>query len=429
MPRHRYNSRLMKSRASALLRWLLLLAVGTALALIAWQVTLRLLRPDLTVTTVVEAPVVQAFYATGTLLPEREYPIKSNNNGIITQVFVDKGDQLKIGQPLAIVYEDAVQFRFEQAQAELDEKKKLADEKTSPILQEIDARAAAAADILQIAKNEELRLRRLMETNGAARVEWERALDRVKTFAGEVEALKAQRKTRLIELQKDQAVAESALKIAQWNLDRQTIRSPLDNAAVLDRPMPVGTRVNANDHIMQIADVRPDHLVMRAAVDEEDKIHVKPGQLVRMTLYSFPDRALEGRVKKIYDKADADRRTFEIDISMIEKDERYSAGMTGELAFVIAAKDKALVVPSQAVQNGKVWIVRDGALHSADVKIGLASIERVEILAGLTPTDRVVLSPLENPQEGQRVRTTFLDPTTAANLNKPKQEKAFQSFN
>src|SRR5688572_26490700 len=237
----RYNSRRMKPRAAVLVRWLVLFAVATVLPLVAWQVAVRWLRPQVTVTTVVEAPVVQAFYASGTRLPEREYPIKSNNNGIITQVLVDKGDHVRKDQALAVVHEDSVQFRFEQSQAELDQARKLADEKNSPVLQEIDARAGAAAEILQIAKNEELRLRRLMETEGAARVEWERALDRVKTMASEVEALKAQRKTRLIELQKDQTIAESALKIAQWNLDRQTIKSPIDNATVLDRPMPVGT--------------------------------------------------------------------------------------------------------------------------------------------------------------------------------------------
>ena len=425
----RYNSRLMKSRAAALLRWLVLLAIGTVLALVAWQVVLRLTRPSVTITTPVQAPVIQAFYATGTLLPEREYPIKANNNGIITEVLVDKGDRVKKDQPLAIVHEDSVQFRFQQAIAELDEKKKLADEKNSPILQEFDAKITATSEILQIARNEELRLRRLMETNGAARTEWERALDRVKTFGGEVESLKAQRKTRLIELQKDQSVAEAALKIAQWNLDRQTIKSPLDNATVLDRPIPIGTRLSANDHIMTLADVRPEKLIMRAAVDEEDKIHVKPNQLVRMTLYSFPHRAIEGRVKKIYDKADADRRTFEVDVAMSEMDERYSAGMTGELAFVIAEKAAAMVVPSQAVQAGRVWVVRDGALRAAEVRLGLGSLERTEILSGLSSTDQIVISPLTNPEAGQRVRTTFLDPTTAANLNKPKQEKAFQSFN
>ena len=39
-----------------------------------------------------------------------------------------------------------------------------------------------------------------------------------------------------------------------------------------------------------------------------------------------------------------------------EPDDRLSPGMTGELAFVMDAKDKAMVVPSQALQGGAIYI-------------------------------------------------------------------------
>ena len=70
-------------------------------------------------------------------------------------------------------------------------------------------------------------------------------------------------------------------------------------------------------------------------------VYVKEGQMVRMTLYAYAGRTFEGRVKKIYDKADADRRTFEVDVDMVEKEPTFSAGMTGELAFVMAEKASA----------------------------------------------------------------------------------------
>ena len=56
-------------------------------------------------------------------------------------------------------------------------------------------------------------------------------------------------------------------------------------------------------------------------------------------------------------------------------------------------------------------------------------IERVEVISGLSAQDEVVISPLDSPADGKRVRTQFMDPTAAANLNKPKVEKAFQAFN
>jgi multidrug efflux pump subunit AcrA (membrane-fusion protein) len=419
-----------RRRAIALVRWVLILAALAGAGVLASRPILQWLRPLVSVTHVVQGPVVQAFYATGTLLPEREYPIKSNNPGFITEVLVDKGDHVTKNQPLAIVDEDSVQFHFDQAKAERDLKQKMADEKISPALHELDARITAYTELLEIARREQKRVAGLLEKSASSAADLDRALDRVKTIWAEVEQAKYQRSTKKLDLDKDLEVAEAALKIARWNQDRQTIRSPIDNAVVLDRPATLSTRVAVNDHLMQIADVRPEKLIMRAAVDEEDKAYVKPGQTVRMTLYAFPGRNFQGKVKKIYDKADADRRTFEVDVEMADKSDAFAAGMTGELAFIVAEKDRAAVIPSQAVQSGRVWLVRDGLLQPADVRLGLKSIERVEVLSGLQNADLVVISAADGFQAGWRVRTKFVDPSEAAAVNKPKvSENPFKGFN
>ena len=418
----------MSRKAFALLRWIVVPIVLLAIAVVLWQVVVRFTRPLVTVTTLVEAPVVQAFYATGTLLPEREYPVKANNPGLLTEVLVDKGDHVKKDQPLAVVVEDSVQYKFEQAKAERDQRTKLADDKSSPVLAEFEARISAMQEVLEIALREQKRFATMMEQGVGGEAEFNRATDRVKLVWADLQGLKAQRQERKIGLDKDLEVAEAALRIAQWNLDRQTIRAPIAGT-VLDRPATVGTRLAVNDPIMLIADVRPEQLIMRAAVDEEDKTFVRPGQTVRMVLYAFANRSFTGTVKKIYDKADPERRTFEIDIDMTEKDPAYSAGMTGELAFIISEKQKTTVIPAQAVQSDEVWLVRDGTLTKADVRLGLSSIDRTEVLSGLGKDDLVVISPISTLKEGQRVRTNNVDPTAAANLNKPKQEQTFTRFN
>src|SRR3954464_9982085 len=136
----------MKRRAAAFIRWVVTLAILAAVGAIGSQVLYAVLRPKLTVTHPVDAPVVQAFYATGTLMAEREYAIKANAPGYVSEVRVDKGDRVTRDQPLAFVVEDAVQQKFDQAKAEHDQKAKLADEKSSPVLQEYDARIAAFTD-------------------------------------------------------------------------------------------------------------------------------------------------------------------------------------------------------------------------------------------------------------------------------------------
>lgn len=420
---------MIRKRAGALIRWITILAVLIAVVAIGGQLGLVWLRPQVTVTTAVQGPVVQAFYATGTLLPEHEYPIKANNPGFLTEVLVDKGDVVKKNQPLAIVHEDAVQYRFDQAQAERQQKAALADESTSPVLAEYDARLKSTQALLDIALREQKRTTQMIEANAATQADLDRAMDRVKTLAGEVDQFVAQKAAKKLELQRDLDVADAALKISQWNMERQTIRSPIDGV-VLDRPLTIGTRVAVNDHIMQVANVRPENLVMRAAVDEEDRTQVHEGQPVRISLYSFPNRIFEATVKKVYDKADPDRRTFEVDVRMNEPNPNFAAGMTGELAFIIDQKPVATVIPSQAVQAGNVWVVRDGQLARADVKLGLWSVERTEVVSGCEADARVVISPVAEMQPGQHVRTVFVDPVAAANLNKPKETTGgFRGFN
>ena len=108
---------------------------------------------------------------------------------------------------------------------------------------------------------------------------------------------------------------------------------------------------------------------MRAQVDEEDRTNLRDGQKVIVTLYSFPGRPFSGSVYKIYPQADADRRTFEVDVKLIDPESSMAPGMTGELAFEVASKPVAMVVPAQAVQSGVVWVVRDQKLAKSAAQV------------------------------------------------------------
>jgi HlyD family secretion protein len=417
-----------RRRAQSTAKWVIVAAVVTVCLAAGGYLVLNFAKPLVTVSEAVEAPVVQAFYSTGTVQPEREYPIKSNVAGIITDVRVDKGDRVKKGDPLAIVADPELKYAADKARAELLERQKRAEPKTSPVLREFDARIAAAQDILEIAQREEKRVSGLMARNAASQTDLDRAIDRLKVAWADLESWKAQRAAKQLELERDLQVAQAAVATAQWNLEQQTLKSPIDGI-VLDRPTALGTRLAINDRVMRIADVTPANLVMRAAVDEEDVTKVRQGQDVRMTLYSFAGQIHSGKVTRIYDQADEARRTFEVDVRLAEPSDRLAPGMTGELAFIMDAKDKAVAIPAQAVQGGEVYGVRGGRIVKFDTKIGLRSVERAEVLTGVAPGDRVVISPIGNLAEGKAVRTRYLDPAKAAGLNKPAaQDDSFKGF-
>ncbi|MEO6434749.1 MAG: efflux RND transporter periplasmic adaptor subunit [Tepidisphaeraceae bacterium] len=416
-------------RAQSMAKWIFVATIGGVALAIAGVVIFQLSSPKVVVSEAVEGPVVQAFYSTGTIQPQREFPIKSNTAGIITEVKVDKGDTIKAGDLLAVVSNPELLYATQKAKAELEEKQKRAEAKTSPVIQEFDARITTNQALLDIAQREEQRIRTLLERNAASPTDLDTALDRLKTVWANLESFKAQRATRLLEMERELAVARSALDTANWNLEQQHLKAPI-GGVVLDRPLTVGTRVAINDRVMTTADVTPARLVMRAAVDEEDVTKVRVEQTVRMTLYAYEDRTFEGKVLRIYPQADEARRTFEVDVQIVNPDDRFSSGMTGELAFIMASRDKALVIPSQAVQKGAVYTVENRRLKKLDVELGLRGIERTEVRNGLKPGVRIVISTIGDLEAGHRVRTNYTDPNTAAGYNKPKQVKdSFKGFN
>lgn len=413
-------------RAQGAVRWVVLPAIAVAAAISVYVAYLAL-RPTVVVTEAVEGEAVQAFYATGTLQPVREYPLRSATAGTVQKpeagkTYVDKGSRVTRGQALAVVIDPELAHAADKARAAAEEKRLRADEKTSPVLKELDAKIVAGGEVLEIARREHVRVSRLLESGGAGQSDFDRSLDRVKTLGGEVESLKSAKETARLLLRRELEETEAALRTATWNLEQQTLRVPddLEQAVVLDRPVSLGTRLAVNDPVMTVADVRPEKLVMRASVDEEDVTSVRAGQVVRMVLYAFAVDSFDGTVIEIYPKADPERRTFEVDVALERTDPRFAAGMTGELAFEVQRKPKAIVVPSQAVQDGKIHVVKGGRVRGVGPKIGLRGVERTEIVEGVRVGDRVVVSPIGDIADGRAVGTTYAEPTTAAAQNKPK---------
>ena len=416
----------MMRRAQGLVR-VLVIGAAVCAAGAAAVVYFLINRPALTVTRVVEGPVVQAFYATGTVQPKREYPVNTSVAGILRDVKVDKGSVVHKGDLLGVVVDPQMQFAVDKAKADLEVKKEFADEKRSPVMQEFDAKIEAMGQILAVAKHDEERFHMLAEKNAASWKDRDLSFEHMQTLWSELEAYKKQRAAKLRELQADLETAESAYRTALANLDLQNLRSPIDGV-VLDRPVPEGTRLELNGHVMRIADVSVPKLVMRAQVDEENVKDVKEGGTVRMALYSFPSRTFEGKVTDIYPQADPSRRTFEVDVQFTTPPD-LKAGMTGELAFVVREKPRAMVVPSQALQSQVIWTVKTGRLTKTAAKVGITSIERVEVTSGLQPSDIVVISPVAGLRDGQAVRIEqTMDPVIAADLNKPKEVEVFKAF-
>ena len=418
---------MVSERRRLFLRLITLAIVGVVLAVSAWGIYAAL-RPRVVTTTPTTGPIIRAVYATGTISPVREFAIRAKRAGTLQTVLVDKGDRVATSQPVAIIADPSLTYALDKAQAELAEKLARAAADTSPVLAELDAKIRATGEMLDIARRDETRLRQLYEKQAGSSIDLDRAMDRVQGTTMNFESLKSERESAQLELEREVAFAQSALRTAQFNLAELTATSPIDGV-VLDRPVSQGTRVAINEPLMRVADVAPDRLVMRAAVDEEDITRVSIGQKVIMTLYAFDGRAFEGKVKTIYAEADADRRTFEVDIDVLAPSDRFQPGMTGELAFVLEQKAAAKVLPSQAVQkDGSVYILRDGIIRRETPEIGVRAVDRAELIGGLADDAHVIISPIDPSLVGRHAREERVDPLAATGLGNPEAMKGAEAF-
>src|SRR4051812_45276375 len=172
-----------RRRAQSLVRWVVTAAVALA-AVGAAFVAYGYSRPVVTVTEIVQAPVVQAFYATGTLSPVRDHPIKTSVEGIVELLsdgpLVDKGSRVAKGQSLLRVVDPKLELAAMRAKSELDEKRARADPNTSPVVAEYDARIAGTLDLLDLARAEQRLVTQALEHRAATQVDLDRAIDRVK---------------------------------------------------------------------------------------------------------------------------------------------------------------------------------------------------------------------------------------------------------
>ena len=134
-----------------------------------------------------------------------------------------------------------------------------------------------------------------------------------------------------------------------------------------------------------------------AEIFERQAAWVKPGQQVRMTVDSYPDREWQGVVDYLYPVLEPQTRTLRARILFDNKDKRLKPNMFAQLHIEAGVRAAVVTIPRKAViyQSGMSRVVKvtgDNQFRSVRVKTGTESGERIEIIEGLEAGDKVVIS-------------------------------------
>lgn len=365
--------------------WLVVLVVlGIAAAVVIFGVLSRShaaaqLKKD---TAALAMPTVEVIHAQRTA-PQQEIvipgnvqaysdaPIYARTNGYLKRWYVDIGAHVKKDQLLADIDTPEVDQQLQQAQADL-------------------ATAEANHRIAQITAN---RYQDLLKTDSVAKQDVDNAVANMQSTQAQVQAAQDNVK-RLEDLQ-----------------SFEKIYAPFDGV-ITQRNIDIGDLINAGSggpaqELFHISSTKI--LRVYVSVPQIYSAATRPGIKAYLTLPEFPDRKFPGTLVRTANAITPASRTLLIEVDVNNSNGTLLPGAYAEVHIGIPGKASTYIVPiaalifrSQGIQLATVDDGKHAKLVSAT--LGRDFGTRVEVVAGVTDQDAVVVNPPDSLVDGEEVR-------------------------
>ncbi len=336
--------------------------------------------------------------ASGYVTARRRATVSSKITGKVIEVNVEEGKAVKEGQILARLDDAAYRAAFALAQANLGA--------TERVAKEDEVRLANAKVTLE-------RKQKLVDGGFAMKSE-------VDDARLQVDALEAR-----LELEKQNViVSRRQMELEQTNLDNTIIRAPFSGIAISKDAQP-GEMVSpvsagggfTRTGICTIVDMRS--LEIEVDVNESYINRVRPGQDVSAVLDAYSDFPIPAHVITVVPTADRQKATVLVRIGFKALDPRILPDMGVKVTFLKDEKNPnaaaavmntqpTVLVPKAAIVTSAgqdvVFVVKNDHVERVAIKVGGNDADRMEVLAGLSAGDRVVVSPPPTMANGALVK-------------------------
>jgi RND family efflux transporter MFP subunit len=315
--------------------------------------------------------------ASGYVVAQRRAAVSSKATGRLDWLGVEEGSRVKRGEVIARLENSDVRAADDQAAANLD---------------------VAKAGLADARQNYD-RMKELRAKGYVAQAEFDAADIQLRRAQASVEA------------------AQAALRAAQVAVQYTLIRAPFDavvltkDADVGDIVTPFGAAANAKASVVTIADM--SSLQVEVDVSESNLEKVKLGQPCEIQLDALPDERFRGSVHMIVPTADRSKASVMVKVRFAERDPRVLPEMSARVAFlsrpVSGAEETPLTAVSpSAIRTGKkgpvVFVVRDDRAVETPVTLGRQMGDLVEVLGGIHPGEKVVLTPPAKLRNGTKLK-------------------------
>jgi RND family efflux transporter MFP subunit len=315
----------------------------------------------------------------GNLIGEQTVDVVPRTGGRLVSVNVQLGDRVRRNQLLAKIEDFEIVEQVKQAEASLEVARATIRQR------EADLKVAE----LNFERSKNLFGRQLLA---------KQALD-----DAESRFLAAQAQ---LDLSRAQATQTSArLEELQINLGNTRIISPVDGF-VARRAADVGAWVSQNAPVVSVVDI--SRLRMVANVVEKDLRLVNVGDPASVEVDAYPGDLFKGRIARVSPVLDPATRTASMEVEVPNADNRLRPGMYAKVLLTIEERTDATLVPKVAVVDfeGKrgVWVPSgENKARFVPVQLGLEDAERIEVLEGLKPGDRIITEGAASLRAGDTV--------------------------
>jgi RND family efflux transporter MFP subunit len=298
------------------------------------------------------SPFTDVIQTTGIVKAQEDVMLSTEEGGVVKEWLVKKGEAVKKGQVLGILNDEVIKASYEAAQAQYN----------------------------------------------IARLNFEMQQSVYKEKAiSELQYKNSQ-------YSRDAAKAQADLMKARF--ERTRIKSPIDG--VFDENYydegefaPPGLPIA---HIVNVRNVK-----ISAEVTERYASLVHVGNLVRIVPDTSPGDTLEARINYVGASVSASNRTLPVEISLQNSDLRLKPEMITRVSILRSQRQNAILVDENVVQQvdrGKmvVFVENNGVAEQRIVKLGARLGTLLEIIQGLKPGDRLIVSDVQKLVNGQTVK-------------------------
>jgi membrane fusion protein, multidrug efflux system len=215
-------------------------------------------------------------------------------------------------------------------------------------------------------------------------------------------------------------VAQAKLSLSQATAARLKIVAPFDGMTGI-RTVNVGDYLKDGGDIVNIEDIAAVYVDFR--LPERFQSKVKKGQKAQVDMDALPGRKFSAVIQAIDPMLDANGRSVGVRACIDNRQNQLRPGMFARVNTVFSEREKAIVVPEEAIvpQAGKQFVIKllDGVdkggeketktTQRVEVKVGIRRPGKVEILEGLAEGDEVVIAGQQRIQkDGTSVKVVEL---------------------